>query len=175
MGAPKGFLVVPIGFRADGTLRTLELTDNDELKIALATATAGLVAPHGWYLDDWYKQPLQIGISECYAEQVGEVCTNIVTHKIDTAIVAPGKLHVYTIVGLQDYHNACTLATFYVKRGATNIDIAYYAPTVAQRPDIWSGQIVLKEGDYIQANFKGATINDDLYVRILGYQMDLET
>ena len=38
MAVPKGFLTVPVAFRSDGTLRTLELDDSDYLKVAVQTS-----------------------------------------------------------------------------------------------------------------------------------------
>lgn len=44
MAAPKGFLVVPIAFRSDGTIRGLELTDLDELKVSISSTILATLA-----------------------------------------------------------------------------------------------------------------------------------
>lgn len=60
MVAPKGCLVVPIGFRADGTLRTLELTDSDELKVYVASTVLDDVLTALEKLDDLQKALISI-------------------------------------------------------------------------------------------------------------------
>lgn len=39
MAEPKGFLVVPIGYRADGTIHALELSNSDYLKVSIEAIT----------------------------------------------------------------------------------------------------------------------------------------
>lgn len=55
MADPKGFLVVPIGFRADGSLHSLELTDSDFLKVAVQSFPVQETDIYGWDGSTWIK------------------------------------------------------------------------------------------------------------------------
>ena len=66
MADPKGFLVVPVGFRADGTIHALELDTSDRLKVLVDAITGSVIVTqttpanlltgiHGWDGDSWEK------------------------------------------------------------------------------------------------------------------------
>lgn len=153
MGEPKGLLIVPIGFRADGTLRTLELTDSDELKIAIANAAAGLVGPHGWYASTWQKNPLLLGYSgrgstEYIAQSTGDSPTEAI------GVVVPAG-EIWVVQSMMAYHNDTAARQFsfqiYDDTAETWREI-YISPSLAQNTSISAPHvIVMAPGDRIKA------------------------
>lgn len=64
MAVPKGFLVVPVGFRSDGTLRALELTDDDELKVYVASTVLDDILTALEKIDDLQNALDSVGTDE---------------------------------------------------------------------------------------------------------------
>lgn len=135
MASPEGEIIVVCGFRADGLLRAMELTDDDELKIALATAAGSdllteleaklettdlelvskilSIGSHGWFSSAWQRNPLLMGYSGHIDGQVSVVDAGENPTIAESAAVDPGEL--WVIQSFIGWHNEADSILFYVE------------------------------------------------------------
>ena len=96
MADPKGLLVVPVGFRADGSIHALELDTSDRLKVLVDSVTGVIVVTqsdpenlkvgnYGWDGSTWQK--LQLDSSNRL-----KVLLDSVTGSISVTAVEPHEL-----------------------------------------------------------------------------------
>ena len=122
----------------------------------------------------WVKSNLLWGYNAQYVEvlsveSTGEVGTFIVGDTVD-----PGEIWIVT--GLVIYHEdpvaRSTILAAEVTPGTLNIDAD---ATLAQRVRmVWSGMLVLVEGDYINSWIVDLASGVKAYLSIFGYKMKLD-
>ena len=174
MGEPKGFLVVPVGWNPSDKLRSLEVDDADNLKVAFAAAAQGLVGLHGWIGGAWKKAPIPFGISGSvyrFWMNTALAAGNVV---VDDTAVPAGEVWVITRIGKRYDGTSPTNFNSAVISGAISATVSeQFAPVSAQ----WyfdTLNLVLFPGDILRVGIVGATLNDDLYASAAGYRIDID-
>ena len=196
MPEPKGFLVVPVGFRADGTLRALELTDSDELKVALATATGSdlltelqakletadleLVSkilsngPHGWISGVWQRNPLSFGFSGQVERLWTDTNLSAGANTVDDSAVPAGEIWIITQLSIMYDGTAPDDIQFAIRTVAQQIELFEVKDPV---PSIFydrQGWWILVQGDKLRLSCSGATAGNDLLGRAMGFRVDID-
>ena len=94
-------------------------------------------------------------------------------HNLDRAKVEVGRLEIITSIAAIDVNSSPTV----VRLGVYDGNLEYWhksktSPT-ANETVLYTGMLTLGEGDRIRGRFEGVTLNDDLYVFINGYWINL--
>jgi len=185
MAEPKGNLVVPIGFRADGSLRAFELDNSDRLKVLIDPIT-GLVtvtqttpsnlttANHGWINAAWQKQPIMPGYSAIKSEQVVNLNATIGTNTVDSGTVPAGEIWTVNNISVFDNTNNNTSIYGYAVIGGVGVQIIYKAAPLAGIATLFTGTLILSPGDKLSVVFFGCTAGDDLYLTYCGFMTDID-
>lgn len=144
--------------------------DVEVTQTAAADLTPGVC---GWDGTVWRKLPLVFGFSEVYHEQVKDLNATVTSDALTGSAVDPGEIWVVTSVVAYDKNTNITEVHASVSDGATWWPFAQRFPTAAGEYLVWSGMLVLEEGDYIDAGFGGTVAGDDIYLNINGYKMKI--
>jgi len=196
MAAPKGFLIVPVGFRSDGTLRALELTDSDELKIALTSAagsdlltelqakleTADLelvskivsAGPHGWIGGAWRRNPLLLGYSGVVSEAFTTTASNGGDTDTHSTFVPAGEIHHVNFISF--FHNdpsARNLIAYALHAGNTRA-LAYHANVAIWVIMVFSTPFVLGPGDNIRVRCQSLANTKTVYGYYWATRVDID-
>lgn len=174
MPNPKGLLVVPVGFRTDGTLRAIELDDDDAQFIAFETAAKGLVGGHGWIGAAWQKNPLSFGYSGIHHERVVNNTLSAGQNDLDTTNVPEGEIHVITNYSiLYEGTPPTELRACMIIEATTHWIFNELSPTDGQvysRQGYW----VMPPGNKCRFRIVGATLNDTGRIFISGFKIDID-
>lgn len=98
MADPKGYLVVPVAFRSDGSIHGLELDNSDRLKVLVDSITGNvtvvqtdasqlLVGAHGWNGSAWRK--LQVDSSDRLKVLIDSVTGDVPVSQPDNSFLSP--------------------------------------------------------------------------------------
>lgn len=196
MAAPKGFLVVPVGFRNDGTLRALELTDDDKLKVQVSSSvlnnllteleakleTADLelvskilsIGSHGWVGGAWQRNPLQFGFSAVDGENFSNVATGTAGVGHNGTPVPAGEIWILQTAYLTNSLRAQVGHLEPSIGGAYNM-IVDGTTAGAWRGLIWTGRLIMEEGDLVRAYFRsGHQSGDSLVCQYSYVRVDID-
>lgn len=170
MAEPKGLLITPLGFRADGTLHALELDNSDRLKVLIDALTGNLnvniaasgitvpVAEQSWI----YKRGVAV------ADAVDDVNLAAGANTLNGNVVPVGKKYVLrhmssryigTVAGVMLIHR--------VDIGGIAYQLWSESPVVS---NVFYGRaldIPLAAGERVSLSITGATLNDDGYLRAI--------
>lgn len=174
MPDPKGFLVTPVAFRSDGTLRPLVLTDDDYLKVAFAAAAHGLVGEHGWIGGAWQKNPLLMGYSDVVAENFGVASLTVATGVIYATPVPAGEVHVITTFSARNLTSSGCTFMLWAEVGPGTPAYARKAAIAVYDVILFTGMIVLKEGDRLYVTYASAQIGDNIVCYSGGWKFDID-
>ena len=158
MADPKGLLVVPVAFRADGTIHALELDTSDRLKVIIDAVTGNITV-------DGQSPSIFRPISSPIFYQ--------------NLVLAAGTntLSIYTIPASQGFR-LTTWSMAYVGtvagvtiqgavvNGADNVRFASQVAPVSGQLFPSVVDVLLTAGMILTANVFGATLNDDFYASI---------
>lgn len=174
MGAPQGFLVVPIGVDPDGDLRMLELDADDALKVAFGEAAKGLVGLHGWYSSAWQKAPIPFGVSDSLAEFYSD--TNLASGSVNITgdTVPAGELWVVTRSGMR-YDGTSPTEILSILDGSALSFI--YDQQLSPVTNTWyycTVQLIALPGENLRWRVNGATAGDVGRFTYGGYKIDLD-
>jgi hypothetical protein len=185
MADPKGLLVVPVGFRSDGSIHALELDNSDRLKVLIDSITGSVtviqttpanltVANHGWIGAAWKKQPVTIGYSAIKSEQVTNLNAAAGTNTVDSGTVPAGEI--WTINNISVFNNTSNITSIYGYAiiGGVGVQIIYKAAPLASIATLYQGNLVLSPGDKISIVFFGCVAGDDLYLTYCGFMTDID-
>ncbi len=175
MAEAKGFLVVPVGYRADGTVHALELTDGDFLKADIQSIVEHAVDLKGYYGGAWGKAPLPFGVSRRVCKHWTSTSTGGGTTSTSGTPIAAGKLFVCQqfvithndtaarriILGVDDVDSGNEFV-FFENAAVTN---AIYYPMVLN--------LVMAPGDYFQSYAYSLANTKILNLYAWGYEIDL--
>lgn len=185
MADPKGLLVVPVGYRADGSIHALELDNSDRLKVLIDSITGSVTVAqtnpanlqtglNGWYGGSWQKAPIPFGASGIVSGIYSNTNLPAGTSTFNVATVPAGEYWNIKLFNVQ----AVTATATILRCGATLNGSQVF--TVEQR-GITTNQIYINNcdiflfpGDTIDFNIVGATLNDDLVGRWAGYRVDID-
>jgi len=127
----------------------------------------------GWDGSEWQKLGLLFGYYDRYAVRVTNTNASAGTNYVDTNPVPSGYIYVIQSVRGVDANSAID------RIGLAAVKDTIYGPLIEKRSPIinesviWTGQIVLKEGDIIRGSFYGCTAGDTLVLDVWGYKMKI--
>ena len=129
----------------------------------------------GWAWDGsrWRKQPLLIGYSEKYDERKSNTSAAAGTNSLVGTAVPAGEVWVVQGLGAVNINTACSKIHIRVDNGSTYCILVEDASPVAGNSVLWSGSILLAEGDKVTATFYTCVLNDDIYLDIWGFKMSI--
>ena len=125
----------------------------------------------GWDGTRWRKANIFLNYYDRYADYISDVDVTAGNHDENMTAVPAG--YVYVVLAVSAYCSTATptLILLKVMMGAIDISIKLGSPVVEWVPVIFTGQLVLKAGDYICGRFLGCGLHDDLYLRACGYKV----
>lgn len=94
------------------------------------------------------------------------------TNLLVSTTVPAGEVWRVTLVSMYNWNTACTRLSLWLHDPTLSIQFAIDMAPVAIRPLVYSGELVLKAGDYIRAVFTGCVLNDNIYLGLNGYKMN---
>jgi hypothetical protein len=132
---------------------------------------------HGYIGGAWKKNPIVFGYSRAVLEKVYNVNLPAGTSTIDTTTVPAGQVHIYTNIGVQYVGTVASVVLHVgIHTGALVVNIfntiaigIIVADAVYER----QGMFVIPAGHYVRLTIVGATLNDDAYLNVAGYAMDV--
>lgn len=153
MAEPKGYLVVPLGFRSDGTIRALELDDSDNLKINLAATDASLVIDGA--SPSLLRPIAKSGRYENLALAAGSY--------FESAVEVPAG-ETWRLTGLSIYYSGTVTSVILfhsIYDGASLMSFSRISPVVSGVFYFVTTNILIPAGWQIGAYITNATLNND--------------
>lgn len=196
MPEPKGLLIVPVGFRSDGTLRALELTDDDELKVyinsstlddilteleaKLETADLELVSKilsigsHGWLDGAWQRNPLQLGYSDIGGNTVTLAAPSTAGFSITDSVVPAGEIWLLQFGSVMNSVRASQMQ-FQPSVGGAYCVVVEGTTSGAWLNLPWTGQLIMQAGDAASGYFRtGHQAGDTCYLQYSYVRIDID-
>ena len=122
---------------------------------------------------DWVKSNLLCGYNDRWFESVSDLSADAGDNTLSTVAVPPGYLYVLQAISAQNNITDPSSIHLHVGDGATAVTVRYQATPGIALPVVWTGKIVLKEGDVADALLRGCTAGDDIFAFFWGYKMKL--
>lgn len=160
----------------------LQFDASDRLKVLIDAITAALTVTqttpanllsgvHGYISGAWRKQPLVFSYSTNYLERVFTLSAAVGANTLTLTAVPANTLRVIT--NLTAFNNTSPTTFTDVDTGAGSPLLAVVGALTARMPLIWSGWVFMAAGQACRGYFEGCTLNDDLYLDAVGYDMTL--
>lgn len=111
------------------------------------------------------------GYNDRYAEADSELDPDAGEYYAYFTTVPAGEVWVLQLVMGADVTNAKRIQLRVEITGAAAYMLKDETPAAADQWVLWSGEVVLKEGDRASVRFFSVTAGDDLYWRAWGYKM----
>ena len=92
---------------------------------------------------------------------------------IHMSICPAGELWIVNTAVALNNTNTLTRVLIIASGVAGSLAIAQAFAVTATHNTMWSGQVILQEGDHMVYTYDGCTLNDDLYSRYAGYKMNI--
>lgn len=143
----------------------------DEWAIKQQTPSDMMIAQHHFDGVNWRKSNMLWGYNGQVSETVFELNATAGTFTLTSTVVPSGEVHVIQALSAQNQNTDPTLIMIYATCGSDTPRIKSQATPGIAIPIVWTGNVTLIEGDTLSAQFRGCTLNDDLYFWILGYKM----
>lgn len=196
MGDPIGKIVVILGVRADGSLHTLELTDDDILKVALTTATGSdllteleakletadlelvskiqSVGPHGWIGSALQKQPMLLGYSDVIRNATNDtnLSAGIVSHA--SGAVPAGEIWIVTNIAYSYEGTIPGKIRVSILSSTVRYVIAMDRQLETAVFVSHQGYWVMDEGEQIDLRMYDATAGDNIYLDLIAIRVDVD-
>lgn len=151
--------------RIEGLAR--RVSDLEKLEDAMAQN-------HGWIAGAWQKDPLRLGYSGDKTETVTQKATAGTNILVGTAVPA-GEIWIVQSVSAFNGTSATTRVALYASINGNDVALAQAGAGVAALINtIWTGSIVLSEGDTVRAALAGCTLNDDIYLNYHAVRVDID-
>jgi len=119
----------------------------------------------------WRKLPLLFGYSDTVCERVIEAGVDAGDEAVTLTPVPAGMIYVIGSIGVRNSISATPSVSIQGYKQSVIFTLVEIYPLDAGRAGVWTGSLVLKEGDYVYAYFVGCTAGDDLYLGYEGYSM----
>lgn len=150
--------------------------DSTGKQIPLLVDASGrpLVLSHGWVNGAAYKQPIILGYSGDYSQEVSDLNAAAGTVTLTGTTVPAGEIwDVQAIFGL-DVQTNVTYLSLRITVNAIPIALIRAASPGINIPVVWNGHIILSEGDSVNAQFIGTVLGDDIYLRYHAVRIDID-
>lgn len=149
-------------------------TQSLDVEVKQQTPADLVVAQHQYDGTTWRKSNLLWGYYDRYFEAVSDT-EAAVNDTLSTTAVPAGYVYVVNFISAFNNTNAFTRLLVIPWAGASvGPHLIYETNPAAVVPNLWEGAVVLKEDDYIKAEFEGNTLNDDIFLRVWGYKMKID-
>ena len=125
----------------------------------------------GWDGTRWRKLPLTWGYTDVYIENVRTNDAVAGLNDLDGSLVPAGEVWVVTNVVLFNTDSATTIIDMQVWLSPDAVLVRRVRDAIANYSAEWAGQVYLKAGYRMRAEFSGCTLNDNLRANFLGYKM----
>lgn len=170
--AAGGWTTVPA--EADGSPHVYIMGQDGTLLIQQYMPSLLQPGMNAYIAGAWQKQPLIWGYSDRYVDSETDLSADAGTNNLSLTAVPAGEVWKVTSISAFDATSDITTLTLSVILGAVTHYLKVEAITVASQLVLWSGELILKEGDYVGAAFYGCTALDDLYLTACGFKMDVD-
>ena len=124
-----------------------------------------------WNGSVWVKDNLPFGYRDRWAEQIGGTKSGDGAWYAATAAVPAGYVYVAQFMFLRNSSGARGARYFAFKSGASSFFVGYTLTPAINIPDIWSGAVLLKEGDTIYMYQSSCLDGDVILAGAWGYKM----
>lgn len=192
MADPKGMLVVPVGFRLDGSIHALELDNSDRLKVFIDPITgvvtvsqsdpaALLTGVHGWDGNTWQKMVVNASShlkndphlsKNGRGAGIGTLTQNLAlaagTNTLNDAVVpANHKYVVRNISAIYTGTVAGVQLNINLVIGGTVINIRSFTGITSGVANQVPIDFPMTAGDNVRLAILGATLNDDGFLYVI--------
>lgn len=167
-----GNLVAAI--KASQTIEVIQDTAADlKATVNLAADQNVQARNYGFLGAAWQKLQLLWGYTDRWAERVSTTAAVAGQNELLSAAVPAGYVYVVQAVSLVNLNNAVTSAVISITTGSAYPVLTEAAPVAAGIFTKWTGAATLAAGDKVYSRLQGCTLDDDLYLDILGYKMKI--
>ena len=155
----------------DPLTNQLSVAVNNDAEIHQTTPADLTPGVCGWDGAVWRKLPLIFGYSDVWEAQVAETNAPGAGATLRLPAVDVGEIWVVQAASAVDIVTAPGWASIRVVGATYTNTIAAKNPLLLSEYVIFSGQMVLKAGDLLEAYFFASVAGDDLYFMARGYKM----
>jgi hypothetical protein len=119
-------------------------------------------------------QPVIFGIYERYRLHYENLALTAVNQTLAMTAVPSGYIVVLTNMSFRYNGTAPNRVEFNLIDGAVTYEVWGVKPSVANTVYSWQGQLPMIPSEYIGVFLQTPTLNDDIYIDLLGYTMKVE-
>ena len=127
----------------------------------------------GWDGTQWRKLGLLLGYYDRLAGKTVNDNAAAGINTIDSATVPAGELWVVQAIAGINLNTEVTKIRLSLIAGSISCGLREDVPPAANWWLPWTGEVVLKEGDKIQASFLGCSAGDDIILSWWGYKVSV--
>lgn len=155
---------ITLGVQLKGSDITLGVTESSPL-----TAIQGQA--YGWDGSQWRKSGLLWGYNDRYAEDLGGTKSGAGQYSANSTAVPAGEIWVVNFVTLRNHTAARGAALLMVYDGSAYYRFVYDATPAQSVPLTYTGNLALKEGDFINVRMDTCQDGDTIHAGVWGYKM----
>jgi len=127
----------------------------------------------GWDGTQWRKLGLLFGYRATVGENVSNLDAGEGENCLTSTPVPQGEVWVIQDIAGVNVNTSCARIAMYVCRSNREYPLLDQTSCSVYIWVIWTGNIVLSEGDCLKIRFFGCTAGDDIHLRYLGYKVSL--
>lgn len=141
----------------------------------LETMENGMAHTYGYVGGAWQKDPLRLGYSAQVARTISNTSLAAGATTVDDTAVPVGEIWEMHVIAIQ-YTGTVSgvVIQALVVNGTTSQPVLEQRAITSGQWYIWTGKLIMKEGDYLRLAISGATLNDDGSLRAMGMRVDID-
>ena len=128
----------------------------------------------GWIGGAWQKDPLRLGYSGDKTEVLSNLSATAGTNYLESATVPAGEIWKLQAAHAYNANNTTGKTNLYVVANGGTVYLKSDIAPAANVLTIWTGEIVLSEGDKLGAEFTACTLNDDIHMSYHAVRVDID-
>ena len=167
MADPKGVLVVPVGFRSDGSIHAFELDSSDRLKVVVDSISNNLTVVQsdpGQLFVTWGATS-KGARGEGIAETVSNTALAAGTNSLDLTAVPANAVYVIKAISCRYVGTVATvILRLILTISGVQHHIKSFSPVLSNVMDVLTLDYPLQTGDNVRLQVLNATLNDDAIV-----------
>jgi len=129
---------------------------------------------YGYVAGSAQKDPIRFGYSGVVNEVKSNLTLPAATTNLDTTAVPPGEIHVLTQIGWYYAGTVPTAVWIELRDGSNDYHLFHSETLVSGEFYDHQGYWVLSQGYFIRATVYGPTLNDDFYLSVTGFRVDID-
>lgn len=142
--------------------------------ISLASNQNVQARGYGWIGGAWQKNPILDGYSGDKTQTVSNLDAAAGSNLLEGDAVPAGEYWRVQSVQARDVNSICTNIDLTPLVNSIGLVLHQQASPGAATWVIWTGEIILSEGDKVRADFSGVTLHDDLYLTYHAVRVDID-